>query len=95
MIVKIYDYANEPTEITVPDDKVISEIFVHILSGDETGYIEFTDGTHIDFDASNSRIMGFEDGCYTVTGENIQKWIDFDVDECDGTISYAREIEFC
>lgn len=91
MIIKIYDYDNRATEITIPDDKVISAIFVCVLSGDETGIICFTDGTAISFDASGCRTVSFYDGCYVVLGENIQKWINFDVSKCTTTISYARQ----
>lgn len=92
MTVKIYDYADDVTEITLPD-KEIREIFVHVISGDETGWIEFTDGTQLDFDASDCRIMGFDDGAYTVTGEDIPKWINY-IPQGSGTVSYDRMSEF-
>jgi hypothetical protein len=94
MIIKIYDFADKTADFTIPDDKTISEIDVTVLSGDETGRITFTDGTYINFDASNCRLHDFYDGSYTVKGDNIQKWIDFDADCCSGTISYARQDEF-
>lgn len=91
MTIKIYDYDNKVSEISIPDDKQIAEIMVHILSGDETGVIRFTDGSRLLFDASDNRLCGYEDGVYFVEGENIQKWIDFDVKSCSETISYARQ----
>lgn len=95
MIIKIYDYDDRAIEVTIPDDKAISEIFVNILSGDETGYICFTDGSKKSFDAAPmSRMQSFFDGSYVVSGENIQKWINFDVAECKRTISYARKEAF-
>lgn len=94
MVVKIYDYDDRAVEVTIPDEKVISAIFVVVLSGDETGIILFTDGTTKRFNASFSRIHSFWDGCYVVSGKNIQKWIDFEVTECNKTISYARQETF-
>lgn len=91
MIIKIYDYDNESTKITVPDDKVICAIDVNVLSGDETGDIIFTDGTTIHFDASDCRTHSYFDGSYVVTGDNIQKWIDYDFSNCHRTKSYVRQ----
>lgn len=96
MKIKIYDYDNRVSKVDVPDDKVISAIFVCVLSGDETGIILFTDGTTMNFDAMRSgcRLHSFFDGYYVVAGKNIQKWIDFDVNHCKGTISYVRQEAF-
>lgn len=92
MVVKIYDFDDAVTEITLPD-KEIREINVHVLSGDETGWIEFVDGTELDFDASNCRVMSFDDGFYTVTGEDIPKWINY-IPQWSGTVSYERMFKF-
>ena len=93
MKIKIYDYDNRATKIDIPNNKSISAIFVCILSGDETGIICFTDGTSIKFDAlcSGFRLHSFFDGYYVVAGEDIKKWIDFDADNCKGTMSYKRQ----
>lgn len=88
MILKIYDYDNAVKEITVPD-KEIREIVVHVLSGDETGFVEFTDGEKVYFDASDCRLHGFDDGLYIVHGKAIQKWINFQPSG-DRTVSYER-----
>lgn len=74
--ISIYNYADNETMIEIPD-KEIKSIMVHVLSGDETGYINFTDGTHVYFDASNNRMIDFDDGAYCVTGEDIEKWLNF------------------
>jgi hypothetical protein len=92
MIITIYDYANNTKEITLPD-KDISEITVIILSGDETGCIEFTDGTKIEFDASDHRLIDYYDGMYTIEGENIEKWINFE-SSGNRTVSYERQVNF-
>lgn len=93
MIITIYDYANTAKEIELPDKDVL-EIAVTVLSGDETGYVKFTDGTEIEFDASDCRLMSYYDGAYTVEGENIQKWIDFKPSGNRFTVSYERREKF-
>lgn len=92
MIITIYDYDSAKKEITLPD-KEISQIVVTVLSGDETGFVEFTDGTRIEFDASDERIANYYDGTYIVKGENIKKWIDFKPSD-ERTTSYERQDEF-
>lgn len=76
MKITIYEFDNERKIITVPD-KEIKEIWVNVQSGDETGTITFQDGEEIEFDASDYRFISYDDGSYVVTGDNIQKWIDF------------------
>ena len=88
----IYDYDNNAVEIELPD-KPIAAINVSVVSGDETGSVVFKDGTVIPFDASDCRIMGFDDGFYCVCGEDIQAWLDFK--PTDGrTASYMRQSLF-
>lgn len=88
----IYDYAGNEVNIDLPD-KEISEIFVEVISGDETGIVTFTDGTTVHFDASDCRMMNFYDGDYCVTGANIQKWLDFKPSS-KRTASYERQEMF-
>ena len=92
MIIAVYDYDNVKTEITLPDKEIV-EIYVHVLSGDETGCVKFADGERVWFDASDCRMHSYDDGAYFVEGENIQKWIDFIPSE-QGTVSYNRMREF-
>ena len=95
MIIKIYDYCNKSTDIVIPDDKQIESIFVTIYSGDETGIIKLTDGSFIEFDASDNRIMTFDDGSYIVKGtKNINAWIKFIANNMDDTMSYERQRRF-
>ena len=92
MIITVYDYANNTKEITLPD-KEIAEILVKVLSGDETGFVKFIDGTTIRFDASDNRITDYYDGDYTLKGKNIKKWIDFKTSG-NRTVSYERQNVF-
>lgn len=84
----IYDYADNKTEIVLPDKEIL-RIYVSVISGDETGNVEFTDGSLLYFDASNSRYMSFYDGSYIVEGENIEKWLNFKPSNTT-TVSYER-----
>lgn len=94
MFMKIYDYDNRVTEIEIPEDKQISTIFVNIVSGDETGFVYFTDDSFIRFDASNCRMFGYDDGGYIVKGDNIQKWLNWEPNDDDYTYSYSRQRVF-
>ncbi len=85
----IYDYANHPVEIILPE-KVISRIDVDVITGDETGTVHFADGTELDFDASEDRMMDYYDGCYSVSGENVGKWLSFEP-SYKKTVSYERQ----
>ena len=92
MTITIYDYDNRPLKVKLPDKK-IKYISVTVLSGDETGLIYFEDNSRIRFDASNCRIMSCYGGNYIVSGENIEKWINFN--DWDGfTKSYRRQEVF-
>lgn len=88
MIMTIYDYDNTAVEVELLD-KPIAEIYVCILSGDETGNVTFEDGENISFDASSGRIWDFYDGSYRVRGDVIREWIDFKPTDGE-TASYER-----
>lgn len=88
MKTKIYDYANKAVEIKIKD-KPIEEIFIEIKSGDEIVTIYYKDGTRDRFDSSNCRITGYDDGAYVVTGENIEKWLNYQPKGL--TFSYNRQ----
>lgn len=85
----IYDYASNPVSITLPD-KEIEEIFVCVESGDEIVHITFSDGERETYDSSDSRIVPFDDWCYSVTGQMIKKWMDFQPTP-GKTASYERK----
>jgi len=83
MIITIYDYANNPIEVYVPVKSVkgIKGIFVHVLSGDETGFVLLKHGKHILFDASDCRKLDYDDGSYFVKRQNVEKWLNFKFEE--------------
>ena len=91
----VYDYDNKPAVHYISDYKVsdIKEIFVNIISGDETGFIMMRDGTIYDFDASKTRTMNFDDGGYSITDkEDIAKWVKFKaLKGSRETVSYVRQ----
>lgn len=93
MKMQIYDYANRKHFVELPN-KEIKSIFVLVLSGDETGEVEFTDGTSVGFDASNARLMDYNDGYYLVEGEDIQKWLNWKASEDSIVVSYDRQRAF-
>lgn len=92
----IYDYDNQKTICHVEgyDISDIKEIFIWIITGDETGSLTMQDGTVYNFDASDNRFEDFNDGSYTVKGkENIEKWLNFQPTEKEShlTFSYVRQ----
>ena len=93
MKIKIYDYNDSESIVEVPCESVenILTIYVRILSGDETGVILLENGDMIDFDASSTRYIGYDDGDYIVEGTDIEKWINYDKSHATSTISYNRQ----
>ena len=94
MIFRYYDYDNQVNEIEIPDDKEIEILFVQVLTGDETGFILFTDGSKQDFDIMTSvRYTSYDDGDYIVKGDNIKKWLNWEP-TYDGSEPYARAYSY-
>ena len=89
----IYDYANNRVEVELPDKEIVG-ISVIILSGDETGHVEFADGTRLDFDASDERLAHFFDGGYYVKKEDVKRWLEWSVNNEVVCASYERMAEF-
>lgn len=92
----IYDYDNQETVCHVEEYDIsdIKEIFIWVITGDETGNLTMQDGTVYNFDASDNRFEDFNDGSYTVEGtENIEKWLNFQPTENEShlTFSYVRQ----
>ena len=94
MTITVYDYKDTPTLIDIPAENIdeIASIHVHIITGDETGYIQLKNGTVIDFDASNNRLRDYDDGAYTMsTMEEIKAWMDFEFYRSIAAYSYQRQ----
>lgn len=92
----IYDYGNQETICHVKEHNLsdVKEIFVRIVSGDETGNLVMQDGTIYDFDASSDRIIDFDDGSYIIEEkENIEKWFNFKPTKKESRLilSYVRQ----
>lgn len=95
----IYDYSNRETVCHIKKHNLsdVKEIFVWVVSGDETGDLLMSDGTVYSFDASDNRIMSFDDGCYTINEkEDIEKWFSFKPTEKEShsTLSYVRQTKW-
>lgn len=92
--ITIYDYANAAKEINIPVENFdeILVMYVKILSGDETGIIILKDGTLIEFDASDERITGYDDGSYVVKGEDIEWWTKL-LEEENTSYSFTKSYE--
>ena len=84
----IYDYNNRPTKIDTGNKK-IKELEVLVLSGDEIVTIRYEDGSEEMYDSSYTRCIDYFDDKYTVTKENIRKWIRSAM-STNETISYNR-----
>lgn len=89
----IYDYADQPIEIET-QDKPIEEIFVQILSGDETIVVTYADDDEDEFDSSNDRIESYNDGFYIVTKEFLDEWMNWKPQEGETCYSYRRQRQF-
>lgn len=91
----VFDYNNNAVEVKFPANKTdddIAAIFVQVLSGDETGHVIFKDGSVCKFDAGHgSRIVGYDDGRYYVTGDAVADWLSFIGWHTPGTASYIRQ----
>lgn len=93
MRMKIYDYENRPVEVELPD-KEIKVILVQVLTGDETGYVLFEDGSQLSFDASTTRVTDYDDGLYIVTREYLAEWFNWEPTKdglSTGIYSYDRK----
>lgn len=83
----IYNYNNEEGIVTIDlptgnIDNDIESIDVSIESGDEVIDVNMTDGTSQHFDSArlcdNPRITSYFDGMYTVSGELLYDWLDWE-----------------
>lgn len=89
----IYNYADQPVEIET-QNKPIEEIFVQILSGDETIIVTYADGSEDDFDADDTRITSYDDGFYVVTKQHLKEWMNWKPQKGEKCYSYHRQRQF-
>lgn len=93
MTITVYDYDNKEVQIDLPIKSAdeILRIFVSVISGDETGFIELKNLEMIHFDSSDCRYIGYDDGDYCLDDpEQIKKWLEFNPPK-NRTASYARQ----
>lgn len=79
MQLSIYNHYNKLVNIDLPD-KPIRSIFVLVFSDNETGRVEFEDGSTLGFSANGSdpRVPDRYDyygDCYTVSSDMIPQWM--------------------
>lgn len=82
MIFNIYDFNGRATEVDT-FDKVIRDIFVQVISGDEVVTVDYDDGTSKTFDSSNNRMVDYVDGSYILYPNNLQDWVNFEITDYD------------
>lgn len=82
MIFNIYDFNGKATAVNT-GDKVIKQLFVQVLSGDEVVTAKYDDGTRETFDSSNNRWNSYVEGSYIVDQDHLQDWINFEITDYD------------
>lgn len=82
MIFNIYDFNGKATAVDT-GDKVIKQLFVQVLSGDEVVTVEYDDGTRETFDSSSNRWNSYVEGSYIVDQDHLQDWINFEITDYD------------
>ncbi len=100
VVFKYYDYDNRPrlVEDVNHDKKDIKAISVTILSGDEIVTLYWNDGSYIEYDESDTRLLDCYDGGYVIlTEEGINRWLDWEpptnISKYD-TLGYLRMEDF-
>lgn len=101
----IYNFNNEATEVNT-GDKLIKQLFVQVMSGNEVVSVEYDDSARETFDSSNNRWNSYVEGSYIVEQDHLQEWINYAPTDYDkqpwhvhyknGTqiIPYKRMFEF-
>lgn len=72
----IYDWDNNEKIVTI-EDKPIEAIVVNVVSGDETAYIYYEDGTEEYIDSSTQRLTSYLDETYLIKKSEVENWINF------------------
>lgn len=73
----VYDWDNNERIVAI-ENKPIEAIVVNIVSGDETAYIYYEDGTEIYVDSSMHRLESYLDETYLIKKNEVEKWINFE-----------------
>lgn len=81
--ISVYDYQNQKSHFEIPEGKYITKIEVTVVTGDETGLVFFSDGSVMQFDSCDYRTYNYFDGSYTVTADNLEKWMNFSPNDFD------------
>jgi len=69
--VRIFDYKDNPKEITIKDFENVKEFVFEIISGDGTLTVVYNDNHEERFDSRNDRIMNFDDGLWVIEPQGI------------------------
>lgn len=73
---KIYDFNGKATKVDT-GDKLVKQLFVQVLSGDEVVTVEYDDGTKKTFDSSYNRYVSYVEESYIVEKDRIQDWVSY------------------
>ena len=82
MIFNIYDFNGRAREVDT-GDKVIKDLFVQVLSGDEVVTVYYDDCTSVRFDSSRNRAADYVDGSYIIYPNNLEDWVNFEITDYD------------
>ena len=69
--IKLLDYKDTPTEITIKDFENVKEFVFQILSGDGILEVVYNDNHVETFDSSNDRLIDFFDGMWFIRPTDI------------------------
>ena len=69
--VRIFDYQDEPMEITIKGFENVKEFVFEIISGDGILTVIYNDNHKEYFDSSDCRCMAFANGIWFISPENI------------------------
>lgn len=69
--VRIFDYKDTPTEITIKDFENVKEFVFEIISGDGILTVVYNDEREKRYDSNFTRIIGFDDGLWVIKPKDI------------------------
>lgn len=89
----IYDYLGREKVFEIPGE-AIKKLDITMISGDEIVTVVYETGLELEFDSSNTRIENLDIDCYSVTGDDIQRWMAWKPANGDPHPAYSRKVEF-